>query len=182
MEDMEIKEARPPRFATGIKYGVLAAVVYVLLLLIRYLFCSGNPLVFSGTIFLSYLVIILFFVLAAVARKKELGGYADIKDLFGTIFIVILFSELAYSIFNYIYLNFIDPEFFNNFIQTTIEYVKKMGGNMDAVNQQMDKLQEQNKLSSSIPRTFSGMLTWIVVDSIIGIIVALIIRKPKPQF
>jgi hypothetical protein len=63
-----------------------------------------------------------------------------------------------------------------------MEYVKKMGGNMDAVNQQMDKLQKQNELRSSIPKTFSGMLFWIVVDSIIGMIVALIIRKPKPQF
>lgn len=182
MEDLELTspQKQESKFAIGIKYGLIASVVYVLLILIRYLFLADNPMIFTGAMFFSYVIILVFFVVAAMEKKKSLGGYADFKDLFTTIFIVILFAELSYTIFNYIYLNFIDPDFFTGFMQSTKDYVNKMGGSVEALNEQMAKMKAQNAQKMSISNSLNGLGIWILVDSIIGFLIALIIRKPRP--
>jgi len=182
MEDIQITETPKSgsKFATGIKYGIIAGIVYILLILIRYLFLDYNPMIFTGAMLISYIIIIVFFIMAAIERKKELGGYADLKDLFAPVFIVILFAEVCYAVFNYIYLNFIDPDFFNHFMQTTMEYVKKMGGSTDAISKQMDKMEAQNAEKMSVLHALMGLGMWIIIDSVIGILIALIIRKPRP--
>src|SRR5690606_24710071 len=104
----------------GIKLGLLTGVVYVVLLLIRYLFLASDPRLFSGSIMLSYLIILACFAFAGIARRKALGGYAEIREIFGTIFIVILIAEVFYLVFNYIYLNYINPEFFQHYTNTVV--------------------------------------------------------------
>lgn len=184
MENMEITDSlnQPSKFGVGIKFGIIAGAVYILLLLIRYMFFNSNPMVFTGTIFVSYLVILSFFVLAALARRKELGGYANIKELFSTIFMVILIAEICYAAFNYIYLNFIDPNFYPHYLEVTIQYMKNKGVGEEVLNHQIGKLQDQMKEIKSISNILIGLATWIVVDSIIGIIIALVTKRDKPAF
>lgn len=176
------RESKKSKFSVGIKFGIIAGLLYMVLLLIRYMFFSGNPMVFTATMFISYLIIVSLFAQAAFARKKQLGGFADIKTLFGTIFIVILFAEVCYAFFNYFYLNVIDPTFFDRYLESTMNYLKNMGGNEDVLNQQIDKVQGQMEQSGSLTYNLLGIGTWVVVDSIIGIILALVIKKDKPAF
>src|SRR5690606_35021317 len=143
---------------------------------------SDSPVFFTGAMLFSYVVILAIYVMAGLTRKKELGGYADVKELFQTIFIVILIAELAYGLFNYIYLNFIDPEFFNRYMETTREYHQRIGGDVERMDDQIEKLKEQNEIRASVSTTLLGIATWIIVDSIIGLLIALIIRKPKPKY
>lgn len=184
MENIEITESlnQHSKFGTGLKFGIIAGAIYILLLLIRYMFFASNPMIFTGAIFVSYLIIVFFFVLAANARKKELGGYANIKEIFSTIFMVILIAELCYAIFNYIYLNFIDPNFYPHYLQATIEYMRSKGVGEEVLNHQIDKLQDQMKQMKSISNTLTGLATWLIVDSIFGIIIALVTKKDKPAF
>jgi NADH:ubiquinone oxidoreductase subunit 6 (subunit J) len=168
------------KFATGIKYGVITGIVYVLLLLIRYMFCASTPFLFTGVMFVSYLVVIVFFVMAAKARKKELGGYAEIKELFQTVFVTILIAELFYTLFTYIYLNFIDPAFMERFMQNTVEYVKRIGGSEASIEAQVEKMKDQGEQQRSVTSMITGYAIWVVVDSIIGILIALALKKPRP--
>ena len=173
---------QPSKFGTGIKFGIIAAVVYVLLLLVRYMFFNNNPIVFTGTIFVSYLIILSIYVQAAFARRKELGGYVRIKELFSTVFVVVLITEVTYAVFNFIYLNYIDPGFFPHFQQVTVEYMRSKGVGDEALNHQIEKFDDQMKQMKSITNTLRGLATWIIVDSIIGFLISLFIKKDKPAF
>lgn len=168
------------RFATGIKYGIIAAVLYIVLLLIRYMFLASSPMIFGGAQFISYFIIIGVFILAGMARKRELGGYADMRQIFQAIFIVILFAEISYALFNYIYLNFIDPTFMERFTQTTADYFGKMGKGktFDARMEQMqDQIKEQRQFSTYL----TGLAVWIIVDSIVGFVIAVVLKKKRPE-
>lgn len=178
----DITPEKPSALALGLKMGIITALVYVVLLLLRYMLLSYNPMIFTGSMIISYLIILTFYGITAWQRRKELGGYAEIRDLFGSIFICILITEIVYCIFNYIYLNFIDPDFFTKFQQATIEYIKQVGGDTVKVQQQIDKFKGQKGASSSILSTIMGLGQWLIIDSILGLLISLGFRKVKQQY
>ena len=165
-------------FATGIKFGIAAGITYILMLLLRYMFFGVNPLSLGIMSFLAYIILVIFFIVAANYRKKELGGYADVKQLFQTIFIVIVIAEVCYSLFNYIYLTFIDPTYLERFVQNTEEWMEKM----KMPEEQMDKLRDQlsGQKKTGIGTILMGFCQAIVIDSIIGLIISFIMKKKKP--
>ena len=165
-------------YATGIKFGIAAGITYMLMLVLRYMFFAVNPLVLSIAAFLGYLSLVIFMIVAARYRKKELGGYADVKQLFQTIFIVILIGEVCYSLFNYIYLTYIDPHFLERFVQNTQEWMERMKLPEDKMDQMKESLEAQK--STSIKTILLGFAQFIVIDSIIGLIIAFIMKKKKP--
>jgi len=178
----EVSPEKPSALALGLKMGILTALVYVVLLLLRYMFLSYNPMVFTGSVVISYLIILVFYGITAWQRRKDLGGYAEIRDLFGAVFICILITEVVYCLFNYIYLNYIDPDFFAKFQQSTIEYIKRVGGDSMKVQQQIDKFKGQKGASGSVLSTIIGLGQWLIIDSILGLLISLAFRKVKPQY
>lgn len=178
----EVNPQKPSASALGLKMGIITALVYVILLLLRYMFLSYNPMVFTGSMIISYFVILFFYGITARQRRKDLGGFADIRDLFGAVFICILITEVVYCLFNYIYLNYIDPNYVAAFQQSTIEYIKKVGGDSMKVQQQIDKFKGQEAASSSILSTIMGLGQWLIIDSILGLLISLAFRKVKPQY
>jgi hypothetical protein len=169
------------KYSTGIRYGLITGVVYAILLFLRYNFFTGSPLSFGLFIMVSYLIVLVLYLFAGIARKKELVGYADFKDIFRTIFITILITEAVYIIFNAIYLKYVDPSFFDNFKSVTRDYLEKHGANQDQIDQQLKKFEEAHKQMSPV-ELIKGFASWIVIDSIIGMIYAAILRKKKDIF
>ncbi|HET8574531.1 MAG TPA: DUF4199 domain-containing protein [Edaphocola sp.] len=178
----DIIPEKPSTFALGLKMGIITALVYIILLLLRYMFLSYNPMIFTGSVIISYIIILVFYGMTVWQRRKDLGGYAEIRDLFGAVFICILITEIVYCAFNYIYLNFIDPGFFTRFEQSTIEYIKKVGGDSMKVQQQIDKFKGQKGASGSVLSTIIGLGQWLIIDSILGLLISLAFRKVKPQY
>ena len=173
---------RPPsKYRTGIRYGIIIGVIYAILLFLRYKFFSTTPLSFGIFMFASYLTVLILYLFAGIARKKELVGYADFKDIFRTIFIAILITEAVYIIFNSIYLKYVDPSFFDNFKLVTRDYLEKHGATQNQVDQQMKNFDEAHKQMSPL-ELMKGFASWIVIDSIIGMIYAAILRKKKDIF
>lgn len=166
----------------GIRMGTITALVYVVLLLIRYVFLSYNPVVFTGGMLVSYLIVIAFYIITANQRRKEIGGYGELRDIFGSVFIVIIFSEVIYTVFNFIYLNYIDPDFFSHYMQHTLEFLKKTGGDSAKVTHQIDKFKNQKTGAASVSNTLVGLAIWLVIDSIIGLLISLAFKKSKPQY
>lgn len=165
-------------YSTGIKYGIIGGLMYIILLFLRYTYLGSNPLQLGVSAGLSYLLFIVIMILAVLARRKELGGYADIKDLFQTVFIVILITEICYCVFNFIYLTYIDKEYMNRFIQSTRQWMTDKGLGEDMIEEQMSKIESQKKMT--IGKFFLGLGSSVVIDSILGIVIALICRKNKP--
>jgi len=171
------------KFGTGIKFGIITAVVYVLLLLIQYMFCGGSPVTFTAAKIMGFVIIIGCFILAAIARRKELGGFAELKELFQTIFIVIIFAELAFVIFSFIYLNFIDPMFMERYTQTVLVFLedKKAGIPKDTYDEQIKALADAKTDHKSIVGFLRQFVNSIVLDSVIGLIIAFAIKRKRPE-
>lgn len=176
------RDESPKPYALGIKFGLLTGVVYVVLLLIRYLFLASDPRLFSGSIMLSYLIILGCFAVAGIARRKALGGYAEIREIFGTIFIVILIAEVFYLVFNYIYLNYINPEFFQHYTNTVVGYLESSGTDLSRIREQMDNLEAQNEQKRTLLDNLRLFATSVVIDGVFGLVISLVIRKPRPRY
>ena len=95
--------------STGLSFGVVLGLVYVVLLLWRWK-SAENMIMFAVVALLSFLVILGLMFYEASYRRKENGGFISLKELFQTLFISVLVFELFYTIFNFIYLKYIDPD------------------------------------------------------------------------
>ncbi len=179
MEVFEVQENNRS-FKVGIKYGIIAALAYIILLLFRYNYFYQNPMMFTGSMFFSYAIIVVIIVMAGLARRRELGGYAGVKEIFSTIFVVILFAEFTYLIFNFIYLNYIDPNFHDKFLVIVENYLDNLPIKPDNIDEQINQIREQENQKMSLSSNLKGIAWWIVVDSILGLLISFFIRKPKP--
>ena len=108
-------------------------------------------------------------------------GYADFKDIFQTIFIAIIITEIVYVVFNAVYLKYVDPSFFDNFKLVTRNFLEKSGLSQDQVDEKMKTFDDANKQLTPLG-LIKGFGTWVVIDSIIGMIYAAILRKKKDIF
>lgn len=167
---------------TGLIGGAIIALIYIVLLWIKFTFLSYSPFVFYLSNFVSYLLIICCFVFLALQHRRAAGGYAEIKDLFQPIFIAILFAELAYFIFTFVYLNYVKPNFFEGYEQAMIAFAHEREMPKEALDKQVEMVRGQAEASRDFWLLFKGvLLRWIVVDSIFGIIIAFLLRKRTPQ-
>ena len=169
------------KYKTGVRFGLIIGLVYAVLLFLRYRFFAGSPLSIGIFAMVSYLVVLILFLFAGIARKKELDGYADFKDIFQTIFISILITEAVYVIFNALYLKYVDPSFFDSLKVVTRNFLEKKGLSQDQIDSQMKAFSDANKEMTPWG-LIKGYGTWVIVDSIIGMIYSSILRKKKEIF
>ena len=166
-------------YSVGSRFGLITGFLYVGLLFLRYKFFAFTPRSFYFIALVSYLFILLMYLITGIARKKELGGTAEIKEVFKSIFIAILITELMYLLFNFIYLKWVDPGFSGNFQEISQAYYKNLGYSADQLEMEMKAV----KLMSDAVKPeglLKGFGTIIVVDSIFGFIFAAILSKKKP--
>src|SRR5688500_14804777 len=167
---------QPSIYSTGVNFGLIGALAYCILLFLRYNFFAESPVMFGLFAGVSYIIILVIYFLAGRARKKELGGYATFKEIFQTIFLTIVITELVYTIFNFVYLKYIDPDFFNNFKNATLQFLEKSGLNDTQIDQQMEQFDKMDEQFKPI-KLLQGLGIWIVVDSIIAMIFSAIMKK-----
>jgi hypothetical protein len=168
------------KYRTGFRFGILTGIIYVVLLFIRYTFFSSDPSsLFSFALFSYFFVIIGMYLFTGITRKKELGGYAEFKEIFQSIFIAILITELFYIAFNFIYFKFINPDFMDHFRTSSLLYFQKLGLDRGQINMKMagvDDLMTQLKPKGLV----KGYAASVILGSIFGFIFAAIVQRKKP--
>jgi hypothetical protein len=167
------------KYSLGLRYGFITGLLYFILLFCRYKLFSSNPRYFVLSAVVSYFIILMMYLSTAVARKKELGGYADLKEMFTSVFIVILLTELVYIIFNLLYFEVVDPSFWKNFQTSTLIQLEKIQTPKEQIEQQMKNFQDMEKQSSP-GNLIKGYGISVVIDSVFGLIFAITLRKQKP--
>ena len=166
------------KYAVGLQYGLPGAIICCLLLYLRFRFFASSPQAFGGFAITSYLFFLVLFYFTGVARKKQLGGDADFKEIFQSILIAIVLTELAYALFNFVYLTYIEPSFFERFSSTAVANFKQEGWSDERIKLQMEKLKDTYAQLSPI-NALKGMGMWIVIDCIFGLIFSFTLKK-KP--
>ena len=167
------------KYRIGLRYGFVTGLLYFILLFCRFKFFSSNPWYFVVSAVVSYLIILTMYLFTAIARKKELGGYAATKEIFTSVFIVILITELLYIIFNLVYFKIADPAFWENFQATTRAQLQLAHIPEEQIAQQMKNFKDM-ETQSSPGNLIKGYGVSVVIDSVFGLIFAIILRKPNP--
>ena len=167
------------KHAIGLRYGLTGGILYVVLLLLRYRLFAANPNTFFSAGLVSYLCILIVFLFCGIARKKSLKGQATLQEIFQSIFIAILLTELSYVLFNFIYLKLIDTAFVENFKVSSLLYYKSLNYTPDQIDLEMKGIQT---LTDAVKPAglLKGFGTIVVMDSIFGFIFSAVLNIKKP--
>jgi hypothetical protein len=175
---------RSTSLSNGLTFGLIAGLVYCISLYIRYSGTGTNVILFAVLSLLFYLVVLGVLVFCGLTRKKQLGGYMDLKQAFQTIFIAILVAELIYTLFNFIYLKYIDPGYLDRMKDNWEKFFEGSGMNESQKEKQIERMEKQiaKQKDAGIGGIVQGYLIGVAITGVFGFIISLIIRKKKPVF
>jgi len=166
------------KYYIGLRFGLLTGLIYAVLLYIRYRYLASNPIQFSLFAVVTYVIILIMYLLAGIARRRQLGGIGEMKDIFQSIFIVILITEFAYIIFNLIYLKLVDPLFWENLKTTSQIYYQKQKWSHEQMEQAMKGFKDVDQQTKPMG-LIKGYGYSVIVDSLFGFIIASVVRRKR---
>jgi len=166
----------------SVNYGVMLGIALILIVAVMYVIDVN--LMTSGWIGgLTFILVVAVSTISAVNAKKILGGFMSFKEAFVSFFLTMLIGFVLYTIFSILLLNVIDPEakevVTDNVIKTTVDMMQGIGAKSDMIEETVAEMQKSDPFGPM--GQLQGLLTNIVIYSIIGLIVALIVKRERPQ-
>jgi len=178
--------AKSNNIKNGLTFGVIIGLIYCVSLFLRYNMLSSGVIMIGLIALVFYLGVIGMLFYCGIKRRNELGGFIELKDAFQTIFVAVLVAELIYTVFNFIYLKFVDPGYFDKMKTTMEAFMEKTIRDEDKRDEAIEKFRErfekQKLWSLTIKGITLGYLMWVGITGVFGFIAALIIRKRRPVF
>ena len=168
--------------STGIAFGLITGLVYCILLFIRWQ-SATNFILFAALALITYLLIIGILFYEASYRRKLNGGYIETKELMQTLFVSVLIFELFYSIFNFIYLKYIDPNVVDN-MKHAMQKMLDQAGDQVSDQQRKDSMERFDKINEAaeIGSVIKNYFISIAVSGVIALIISAIMKRRKPIF
>ena len=161
-----------------VKWGLISAGVGIIFQLISSLLgMSTMTFVIS---FIGMGIGIYIIALAVKAdRDGQLGGYASFKRVFLVAFAVILLSALITQVFNYLYMNFLNPSAADAALEVSRSMLEKLGMAEEQIEEAMEKAAADLKSPMNIPKSLIGIG---IIGAIIAAIYGAIMKKERPMF
>jgi len=169
-------------FPTAIRYGAIGGVISVIYALIGILTGLSNPaggMMKMMVVGLVSIIITIGIIVYAIKmhRDNDLGGYVSLGRAFLVGLIASVIAALIGIIFNYVYMNFIDP----TYIDTVVEGMEEMMSGFDLPEEVMEQSIEDARASLAPGKMFTtGLLSAAAVSAVISIICAAIMKKEPP--
>ncbi|MBN8704101.1 MAG: DUF4199 domain-containing protein [Bacteroidetes bacterium] len=120
----------------------------------------------------------------AIWYRKQLGGYATLKQLFVFLFVVMIVGGIFSGLLNLLLYNVIDPELEAKtkdvMKQAMIERLEKYGMSEDVIEESVNRIDEQE--FGSFKALLNSLFGGAIMAAIFGVIISLIFRKNKPEF
>lgn len=171
-----MEEQKSSLFKNALNWGVIMGIVLVIYSLIMWFIGLSLE---KWTNWLSYLFVVVILILATINyRDKVLGGFMSYGQALGFGILVILIGVVISSIYNYIFMTFIDPEIINKMLAMQEEEFLKSGLTDD----QIDRTMEMTKKFMT-PLVISIMVIPVSVffGFIITLITSIFLKKEKPE-
>lgn len=167
----------PVKWSHAVRFGLLAGLLTVGVTLMGYLF-AGDSVSFQQQGFFTLGSFILVLILAVQAvksyRNEELNGFIHFKDSFQVAAMVGAVCGFLASLFNLVYLTYVDASFVDVMMRQMEEMYLKMGMNEGQVEQALVKLKE----GFSLANLAKGLITGPIIYALfVGLIGGLIGRK-----
>ncbi|GAA4462828.1 hypothetical protein GCM10023093_10100 [Nemorincola caseinilytica] len=159
--------------------GLVLGVIYIIIGTV--LNMTANALflymLLKGIGYLVYLVI-LGFMLANV--RKANGGYIELREVFGAAFVIVLVAGTLSFAYNYLYVYVIDPGFTDKVKNATLAAMEKAKLPDEQIDKALNDIEKSRKFN--LQNTIMSYMGGLLLDSFLGLIVSLIIKKPRPVF
>lgn len=180
---METVQTSTPRDLI-IRFGILGGLASIIYGLLTNIMGWNNPsegmgmLVVSGII---SLVIYAGFLVAVVKKHRDenLGGYISFGQALTTAFLTALVMGAISSVFQVIYINYIDP----SFIESMLGYTEEMMENMGMTGEQLEEAMEQSRKGYEPGRfMLSALFGSAFLGLLVSLVVAAVLNKKEPMF
>lgn len=163
-------------------YGVILGVILSLITVFAYaIMLELYTKWWFGT--LVFAIVIIIATIAAVKSKKLLGGYISFKDAFTSYFITVMLGTLISTLVGILIFNFIDPEAARTLQEMMLENTRQMmenwGTPQAAIDEAMAAAAENDTFS--IGAKLQQYVIGLVIFCVVGLIVALSVRKKDPN-
>jgi hypothetical protein len=166
----------------GLKWGVIIGIVYCFFLFLRYTFGGTNPMMLSLWTFLGYVVVLILLYISGSMRRKQLGGYIELKDAFQTMFIAVLGFEFFYMAFNFLYLKFVNPAFFQNLKDSVEAYMIKNNVDQEQIDKALENFDTQAAKNMNLGSSLLSLAFSVAISGVFAMIFALMLKKKREPF
>ena len=169
----------PTTKSTAVNHGLYIGAILSLWTILNYGIDNLELLVNFWVIFLiTPVLIIAFGVISTLKAKAIQGGFINFKEAFTSYFITIVIGIVVSSLVSYLIFNIIDTaaglELIDIVIEKSVKMMERLGATSDQIALQVAEMEKQdNGLQAQILQVLQG----IVIFSVIGLIVALIVKK-----
>jgi glucan phosphoethanolaminetransferase (alkaline phosphatase superfamily) len=166
----------------GLKWGVIIGIAYCLFLLLRYNMGGTNPMMLGLWTFIGYVAVLILLFICGLQRRKQEGGYIELKDAFQTMFIAVLGFEFFYMAFNFLYLKFINPNFFQNLKDSVEAYMIKNNVDQEQIDKALENFDSQAAKNMNLGSSLVSLAFSVAISGVFALIFALIIKKKREPF
>lgn len=170
--------------AHGIKWGLIIGLAYALLLYLRYAVGSNNVVLFGLFTIVGFIAVLVLLLVSGFQFRKQNGGFVEMKELFKTLFIAVLIFEAFYALFTFVYLKYVDPEFFaklRNSSETLLISAGQPQPEIDKTLANIDKMSESSK-NVNVFDVLKSYLYAVGITGLFALLFAFIIKRQPPVF
>jgi uncharacterized membrane protein (DUF485 family) len=179
-----MEENSSPLLKSSLTYGVYLGLISIITSVVVWagglmesMGLFGSAIIGLASFLIMFLI--LFFFTKAY-RNNEMNGIISFKQAFQFAMLVIVFSIIITTVYNYIFYTLIDPEYMKNLMavmqQKTMDYMEKVG----APEAQIEKTIERFSEIPTIWKTLrQGVISGVIAGTIISLIVAAIVKKKE---
>lgn len=165
----------------GIKYGVIAGVIGVVIELISYLLGYEYFFGFSK-VFVGIGVTIWAMILAGKLFRENNGGFASWKEMLKTTFVVGIVATIIGVAFQFLLYNLIDPNLAEAQKDFSIELIESMGETFSLdealIELQIDEA-ESKSFEFGFSQAFLGLLVSFIIMFILASIVSVFVKRNR---
>ena len=161
----------------GIKFGLISGIISIVVTVLMY---SIDINLFANS-WIGFAMVAFYLglgIYVVSTTKKEMGGTINFKEAFTAYFIYSVIGIVIANIFNYILFNFIDPaakeQVLEIAINKAVEMMQKFDTPSEVLKEAVKSMKENDQYS--LPNIIKGSAFSIIFSSIIGLIVAAVMK------
>lgn len=166
---------------TAIRYGLIGGAASVAVNLVAQLlgWADGSNM---GMAALVGIVGMAVYIVAQVMgvrhhRDNELGGYISFGRAFLVCLVIAMIMAVIAAVWNYIYLNFIDPDMMERMTEMLREQYENMGMSEEDIENALSMV---DMTTSPLVQLASGIFGGAIMGGVIGLIIGAIMKKEQP--
>jgi len=130
------------------------------------------------------ILIIIFGIVSAMKSRGALNGFISFKEAFTSYFITIALGLAISTIISILIFNFIDPDaaitLKEKILDSTVQMMQNFGAPEEAIAETVEKMEAEENMFA-IGKTFQSLAFQLIGYSIVGLIVALVVKKNNPD-